>query len=166
MDTVHVDYPSSYIFLCGGLCETNSTKIQSLRSAFYKIAAEKPFDTYGILIAEDVTKEFQSRQDTYDNLLSLEADLAQVSRITLLFSESFGSAAELGAFCMEQNIASRLLVVISEKHFEEDSFVKLGPLKHLKDNYAKSAVCVLPRDACNLTALDFPNSASLRDFKW
>lgn len=146
---LRVNFPTSHIFLCGGPCNDLNT-VQSFRAAFLKIAYDKPFDQYDILIAEEVTRDFQASSETYDDLLSLESDLAQISQLILLFSESYGSAAELGAFCIEKNIASRLLVVISEENYEENSFVKLGPLSHLGKNYTQSAVYVIPNEVATV----------------
>lgn len=146
----HVNYPSQHILLCGGpLGEaSNDSPMPSMRGVFWKYSHHKPFSDYDVILAEHVSKDFSrwSWPGTYDDLLSLESDLAQVSSIILLFSESFGSAVELGAFCWDKDISKRLLIVISERHYRDDSFVKLGPLKRLKDDYGESVVCVIPRD--------------------
>ncbi|MFT8700597.1 MAG: retron St85 family effector protein [Acetobacter orientalis] len=165
MDSIHVDYPSLHIFLCGGYYDSASQNITSMRSAFCQIIHSLPCQDYDLLIAEDVSKEFQARQDTYDNLLSLESDLAQLSNIIILFSESFGSAVELGAFCWDENIPQRLLVFISEKYYEDTSFVKLGPLKHLEKKCSKVSVCVLPRKVCDLVSLNNKQSTEINNFQ-
>ncbi|MBS1069865.1 retron St85 family effector protein [Gluconobacter cerinus] len=146
MDSIHVEYPTKNIFLCGGPYDPSHKTISSMRGAFYSCCHQEPFSNYDIVLAEDISREFQARQGTYDNLLSLESDLAQLSSITLLFSESFGSAAELGAFCWDKDISNRLLVVISDYYYAEDSFVKLGPLQHLKKLCGDTSVCVVPED--------------------
>ncbi|UMM09623.1 retron St85 family effector protein [Gluconobacter frateurii] len=166
MNSIHVDYPSPNIFLCGGPYDPNNKKILSMRGAFYSDCHVSPFDEYNIIIAENVSKEFQARQDTYDNLLSLESDLAQLSSIILLFSESFGSAAELGAFCWDKDISKRLLVIISARHHDETSFVKLGPLQHLRNLHGEKSVCVIPRELCDINNLNNNKEDARKSLLW
>lgn len=65
----------------------------------------------------------------YSNLIEFERDAGCLSSCTLLFLESEGSIAELGSFVMDETLRERLLVVISKKHFIQNSYISLGPIK-------------------------------------
>lgn len=71
--------------------------------------------------------------DGYQNLIDFERDAVCLTRAVVLFSESPGSHAELGAFCMDPILSERLLVVISEEHYEAGSFIAKGPIKKIED---------------------------------
>lgn len=49
--------------------------------------------------------------------------------VSYFFSESEGAIAELGAFCMDDVLCERLVVVIDKKHHSAISFISLGPIK-------------------------------------
>lgn len=102
----------------------------------------------------------------YQDWLSFESEFAQIVDIIVLFSESYGSVAELGAFAMVEEIARRLLVVMDDKNYGDSSFVKLGPVRKLEGKYGKSAVCVLNRkdikipDITKVADVDLDNFAA------
>lgn len=98
-----------------------------------------------------LTKHFQlpeyfpewDRFEGYQNLVDFERDAGALSGAILLFSESEGSLAELGAFCMDDVLSERLLVVIRRSHFNADSFIKHGPLLKLTGQHSSESVCVI-----------------------
>ncbi len=61
----------------------------------------------------------------------------------ILFCESEGSLAELGAFAVIDEIAQRLFVVVREKHWEEMSFIKLGPLRLIEHEHGRESIYVI-----------------------
>ena len=138
-----VHAPAPVVFICGGPCDVKAIKPMSLRDAFMRLTHKKPFDRHITLLAEELNAFFP--RGHYKDILSLEADIAQISDLIILFSESFGSAAELGAFAMVPDIAPRLLVVIDDHHYEDNSFIKLGPIRSLENAYGERAICVLNR---------------------
>jgi hypothetical protein len=73
----------------------------------------------------------------YQDLLGFERDLAELSSLTVLFSESPGSIAELGSFAVLNTIQDRLLVVMHQDDTHQESFIWRGPVLFLK-NLAKS----------------------------
>lgn len=143
-ERIHVQGPSRFILLCGGEIGSLSSDsiILSLRHAFKKILEIKAIKTNDIIEAEDITKRF-SFLDIYDDLLDFETDLAQIVELIILFCESEGSLAELGAFCMIEEIASRIFVVVREEHWKADSFIKLGPLRSIERKQGRDSICVL-----------------------
>lgn len=68
----------------------------------------------------------------YDDLVQFETDAGCISRAILLFVESEGAFAELGAFCKEPVLAERLFVVLYSKFYHTDSYIALGPLRVLQ----------------------------------
>ena len=71
----------------------------------------------------------------YDNLLEFERDACYLASQTIVFSESPGSHAELGALAADEFILPKLLVVVQQKYLEEDhreSFLNLGPLRRVE----------------------------------
>lgn len=79
----------------------------------------------------------------YQNLVDFEREAGALSGAILLFSEGSGALAELGAFCMDEVLSERLLVVISRAHFLEDSFLVHGPLKKLAGEHSDASICVV-----------------------
>ena len=72
----------------------------------------------------------------YEDLLTFERDACHLARAIVLFPESPGSLAELGALAVDDAIFARLLVVVQSEYLEADnreSFLNLGPLKRVND---------------------------------
>lgn len=142
MSTVRVHSPTPLLFLCGGPIDMAAVKPPSLREAFTRVLHQRPFKKYTMLLAEQLNAFFP--KGNYQDILTFEAHIAQISELIVLFSESFGSAAELGAFSMVPDIAHRLLVVIDDDHYNANSFISLGPIRSLENKF-QSSVCVLHR---------------------
>lgn len=79
----------------------------------------------------------------YQNLIDFERDAGALSSAILLFSEGTGALVELGAFCMDEILSERLLVVISQAHHSNDSFLVHGPLRKLRGSHSDASVCVV-----------------------
>lgn len=141
MDKIHVHTPNSFIFVCGGRTDITAQIPASFRDLLLRLDAEESISNAELIKAEDLNAFFP--KGSYSDLLKFEQDIAQISKLILLFSESYGSASELGAFAVTEEIATRLLVVIDNKNYSDDSFVTLGPLRVLEHDYSPNAVCVL-----------------------
>ena len=138
----HVQAPSEVVFICGGEHKPGDQQTLSLRDAFLKIL-ERPLPKGVIpILAEDITSDafFFS---LYGDILLFEIHLAQITNLILLFCEGYGGMAELGAFAATEQISAKVLAVIPEKFNEQDSFIKLGPLRRLRNTVGASSVCVL-----------------------
>lgn len=145
-DKIHVQAASDVVFLCGGAHSDLSEAIPlSLRDAFLKILDYPPLKDRVLIQAEDITQDY-SFFDYYDNILDFETDLAQIVELIILFCESEGSLAELGAFAMIDEIAQRLFVVVRQKHWNLPSFIKLGPLRRIERKYGREAIYVVEDD--------------------
>ena len=140
-NSIRVNAPTSILFLCGGPIDVKVDPAPSLRDAFARKQDKDPFKKYRFLVAEELNAFFP--KGTYTDILSFENDIAQISDLILLFSESYGSAAELGAFAMVEEISRRMLVVLDDKNYKIDSFITLGPIRLLTNVYGEQALCIL-----------------------
>lgn len=156
MGRSHVYNPISSVLVCGGAYDVKKTSEANFRSVFLNLPKLDETLPHNFILAEDINGFFPL--GTYTDLLLLETDLAQLCEFIIVFSESFGSVAELGSFCMIDEIAHRLIVFISEKDYEEISFIKLGPLRHLENKYGKNRVCIIP----NNIVTNLENSVEVR----
>jgi hypothetical protein len=140
---IHVQEPYTVVFLCGGQCTSlNDPEPRSLRDAFLK-AIDNPIMEEGEwLRAEEVTQQ-TGFFDSYTDILVFETDLAQIVKLIVLFCESEGSSAELGAFTAIDEILERLFVIVRERHWREDSFIKLGPLRRIERKVGRGAIQVV-----------------------
>lgn len=139
--TIRVRAPESVVFLCGGIIPT-TTAVVTLRHAFSQILAATP-PTYKVILAE--TADPLTTDAGYRDLLDFEADIAGAVGIILLFAESAGSLAELGAFSALEEVAPSLLVVTDDYYYNEKSFIRRGPLKHLEATFSDEWIVVLER---------------------
>lgn len=78
----------------------------------------------------------------YGNLVDFERDAGHLTKAIVLFSESEGSFAELGAFCMDSVISERLFVVIAKQFYHAESFIAYGPVKKIEDGNHDHSICV------------------------
>lgn len=128
-----------------------------------KISTTPPLEKFKYILAEELNGFFP--QGNYNDLLQLESDIAQISSLILLFSESYGSAAELGAFAIKEQISQKLLVVIDNKNYGENSFIKLGPLRYLENKEGDNSVCVLQREDLEIQSISNLEELNIKTFQ-
>ncbi|MEE2953011.1 MAG: retron St85 family effector protein [Pseudomonadota bacterium] len=141
MTSVHVYNPTKVVFVCGAEYDVRSIKPTSLRDQFMRFDAEGKLPQRRYILAEELNAFFP--RGSYQDILTLETDLAQIYHLIIIFSESYGSVAELGAFSAIDEIAKRTLVFIDDKNYNKDSFISLGPIRRLENQYGDTSVCVL-----------------------
>lgn len=142
-DSVRVHAPTSVLFLCGGLVEPENASAITRRDAFQKIVKLGALIEHQIVLAEDAKPLTMDAE--YTDLLKFESDIAQVVSLILLFVESPGSLAELGAFAALKTVAPSLLAVVEDHYYEQVSFVRDGPVRHLEAEYGDEWVLVIDR---------------------
>lgn len=119
--TVH--HAPDYIFLCGGRLDDLTS---SLRAQFYEKKVKADPDLLSrIQLAETADSWYLSRRE-FAHLLELEEHLAGLSACVLLFVESPGAIAEFGAFSQMRVLKEKLIVVVEESHFDQQSFIRNG----------------------------------------
>lgn len=93
----------------------------------------------------------------YADLLMFERDACHLARAVILFPESPGSLAELGALAVDESIVDRLLVFVQAKYLHVDnreSFLNLGPLRRVESRKNR---CVIGAES--------PTDLSVDDFE-
>lgn len=133
---------SPLILVFGGLAIKSEDRYSSCRNVFLNWAAETNFELAGYLRTPEQFPEWNHFEEKY-NLVDFEKDVGCLSSGILLFLESPGALAELGAFCTDNILCERLLVVLEQKHYDADSFVKWGPVQRIEDAYSEEAICVV-----------------------
>jgi hypothetical protein len=120
------------VFLCGGATADSAfSPVRSARDYFYRyIKSNAPDLSQRVRLAEEINDWFD--QDTFADLLELETYLADLSDLTILFVESPGSIAELGAFATSDSLRKRTLAVLNATHPPARTFIADGPVRRIK----------------------------------
>lgn len=108
------------VFLCGADIKDK----EKSRSKMAKVFNER--SSFELLYPEDLFEDLLAGQGQY-SLLELENILADSVDAIVLFPESPGSFAELGAFSNNQKLAQKMIVLISNKYRSDKSFINYGP---------------------------------------
>lgn len=108
------------VFLCGA--DKNDEKTS--RSKMAKIFSM--YSKYEIIYPEDLFDDLLAGQGHY-SLLELENILANGVDAIVLFPESPGSFAELGAFSNNVKLASKMIVLSNNRYKNHKSFINYGP---------------------------------------
>ena len=130
---------------------------ESLRASFWRLTLDTT-DHWSWLESLDRPEDYPDwwAFAGYDDLLEFERDACYLARGILLFAESPGSYAELGALALDTAILPRLMVVIDSQYLAEDrrqSFLYLGPLKRVNKHDGQ---CVIdPASSLTITDGDF-----------
>jgi len=150
---VILDPPS--IFVCGGLVDITESKTLSMRELFFDSISTYGYEQFHeYCIRAEIFKDY-FENGHYSDLSEFEYDLAHFASLLVIFLESPGAIVELGLFCNVSNLKHKLIVLVSEHHYEQDSFIKLGPLKSLSRDNADS-VLVYPWDEKKPEDIDKP----------
>lgn len=149
--------------MCGGQVDATANFPPSFRDAFSKLCSKPTLKRYAFLIPEEHNPFDPDVQ--YGNWLDFENDLAQISDVVLVFSESFGSVAELGAFSVQADVSAKMLVGIDYKTYKGSSFVKNGPIKALTDKYGPSSLMVMDNQQLGIRTLDDLSTIDMQRFE-
>jgi len=118
--------PKPDIFLCGG------PQGKSVRHFFFEhVKRTDPDFSKRFVFVENMVKGWFSPSTLYGDLLSLESDIANLVTAIVIFVESPGSIAELGAFSCIEGISDKLIVVMRSDHHSNESFIMLGPVRRI-----------------------------------
>lgn len=129
---LRVRRPKHTVFLCGGLIASpeGGRAALSVRDYLVRLRQIERRLSATIVLAETAQQLY--RDTGYPDLITFEEDVARVSSIVLVISESAGSLAELGAFASEPVIKPALRILLSEEHERAESFVRFGPVKRIE----------------------------------
>ncbi|WP_413061540.1 retron St85 family effector protein [Sphingomonas carotinifaciens] len=141
--------PTTIVFLCGGAIDEKLSVPITLRDAFYRIT-NKISPKYKIVLAEDA--EPLTSEAGYHDLFSFESDIAQLVGLILLFAESAGSLAELGAFAALRTVSPSILAVLDDFYYSQVSFIRNGPVRYLENAHGEEWITVLDRKDVGISA--------------
>lgn len=128
-----VDTLPKFVFLCGKDINAENGGNRKIVIEFYKKVRKDII----CVLSEELCKIFKI--DMVD-LLSFEEILAELSDSIILFLESYGTACELGAFTMRENILNKLLVFNGQEYFGKATFINDGPIKKLTNRNEDSVI--------------------------
>lgn len=152
--SIHVYSPRSTIFVCGGKQSASAdVPPSSIRDALLRAGTIARITRSKIFIVEEIQRQFLNER-VYGDFYEFENDMAQICDLVFLISESPGSFTELGSFTRDDEVAKKLFTVIRQKHFDEESYISVGPIRYLDNNQAGS-VFVIPDDDYKITDGDY-----------
>lgn len=130
LEKSHVFLSPPIVFLFGGTIEGNP---KSVRGILYNYILVKDSALYSNLVIAEHFKDWL-HDSVYPDLLSFESDLAQVSSLVIIALESPGAIAELGSFSVNSALKEKMIIILSDYHHEQSSFITLGPLRQIPEN--------------------------------
>lgn len=149
------------LFLCGGQVDVKLPEPVSVRGALveylYSIDCHL---SQSITLAEDFKDWIHD--SVYRDLLVFESDIAHISSLIVIILESAGALAELGLFVKSRALREKILVFVKQEHYEQNSFIKLGPLRYLQ-GIKETSVCSYPWDDTNLKKSLAPSLKEMRE---
>jgi hypothetical protein len=134
VSTCRVRNTPNLIFLCGGPPQKprSPKQYRSVRDYFIRyVKVHKPTIAPKLRLAEDIGRWYD--HERFTDLLDVENYLADLVEIIILFVESPGSIAELGAFSALKAVQPKVLAVVNKK-FNGPSFIADGPVRHLREH--------------------------------
>ncbi len=134
--------PPRMVFLCGGKVRTEvdqpTAPYTSARDYFYlHVRRSHPELSKRIALAETLSDSFDN---AFSDLLELEEYVADVSDLIIIFVESAGSIAELGAFAPAA-FGPKVLAIVNGAHPDTKSFIADGPVRRIKSYSSESVRC-------------------------
>jgi hypothetical protein len=133
LDKCKIKNRPDLIFLCGGILPPDANgPFVSARDFFYRyLLDENSRWTTRIKLAEKISAWFR-KDEAFPDLLQLENYLAGLAAATILFVESPGSIAELGAFAASDALRPKTLAVLNTFFDIKNSFIADGPAQRIK----------------------------------
>lgn len=128
-----VNQSKTTIFLCGADIKNNKTA----RARMAGILKEN--SRFSLLYPEDIFDDLLAGQGHY-SLLELENILADSVDCIIIFPESPGSFAEVGAFSNNEKLAKKMIVLSNKKYKYDKSFLNYGPYRLIKKSKSGKVV--------------------------
>lgn len=129
---LRIERPKKFLFLCGGtIGPDGAAQIESLRDYLYRIRSFSTESKGEIVRAETATQLYRDTGLGYGDLISFEEDIARIATVVLVIAESPGSLAELGAFAGNNTIRRALRIIVQDKYWKDESFIRFGPLQRI-----------------------------------
>jgi hypothetical protein len=132
LESIHIRRPDKFIFFCGGVFSNDDLKPRSLRQYLLRTKNISPKLKAKVVLAEEANQLY--RDTEFGDLISFEEEIAVISSVVLVIAESAGSLAELGAFATSDHIRPALSVIMRSDYYEQNSFVRYGPVEKLRQH--------------------------------
>lgn len=126
------------IFLCGADINDNS----KARAKLAGLLKEKK--RFEILYPEDIFDDLLVGNS--HSLLTLESILADSVDAIVIFPESPGSFAEIGAFSNDERLRNKLICFANKKYQKNKSFINYGPLRLVKTSSSGTVAHIVYED--------------------
>lgn len=140
INNIRIENFPGFLFLFGGTPHINNSNGQvpaSMRGLVCdELYAKYPRHSPILRMPE----EFQDwlHHSNYPNLIEFELDLAELASVVAVIVEASGAIAELGAFCVLDNLRNKLAVISNDYFVADGTFIELGPYKHQESIDEKS----------------------------
>lgn len=129
------------VLVFGGPASDVKDRYASCRNVFLSWAHESDYEFAKFLRIPEDFPEWNDFEG-YSNLVDFEKDAGCLTRGILLFSESPGALAELGAFCTEEALCERLVVVLAKEYYDVRTFIHLGPIRRIEYLHSPKSIYV------------------------
>lgn len=130
IENSHVNLHPPKIFLFGG--DMSDQKNKTVRALLYDHLLVKNPRLFSSLVLVEEFKDWL-HDSIYPDLLTFESDLAETASLVVISLESPGALAELGSFSVNEKLKNKVVIIICDDHHNQNSYIKLGPLRQLKD---------------------------------
>ena len=132
VDRCKIQNTPNFIFVCGGPTAIQASYL-SARDFFNRhLQRKKPAWAERVKLVEDVNAGFHT-DNAFPDLLELENYLAHLAAAIVLFVESPGSIAELGAFAASDALRPKILTVLNTFYNSDQSFIADGPIRKIRN---------------------------------
>jgi hypothetical protein len=114
----------------------------SLRD-FFLAKVDKQFPPYKWAKGVTYPENFQDWYafSGYTDLHEFERDACFIARGVIVFLESEGSLAEIGALAIDESLAERVFLILHEQYHRNISYLWLGPITRIKN--LRGQICVI-----------------------
>ncbi len=109
-----------FVFICG--------KFHSRRRDYLQKHIRKTHSNVHVFYAEDAWNHVRHLPLS---ALQMESYLAKIADMVIIIVESVGTAAELGAFALNDDLRGKIFAVVDEEYKDDESFINTGPLRWL-----------------------------------
>jgi putative inner membrane protein len=136
IEKTHIKETLPFVWVFG------SNKDHSFRQKFLNqlaIQSDHLLNQYKISQIEDYPN-WIDYNNLYKNLVDFEKDVISISQGVIIFSESVGAFAEIGAFSCFPFLHKNLLIIAKENHVNQNnaSFLNFGPILKIKGDDEES----------------------------
>ncbi|MEA3327076.1 MAG: retron St85 family effector protein [Chloroflexota bacterium] len=118
------------VFLCGAARDNKDSTRAKLEEALLMTLYYRY--KYQLAYPEDLFTDLLLGHGRHD-LISLENILADSVDAIVIIVESWGAVAELGMFSSNDKLRKKIVCIIDKKYKKSKSFIKLGPVRLMKD---------------------------------